>query len=127
MIISILVILCAFYWLLKETDYLRVRFVAYGSIEQEPVIRKAWDEIQTDILNLPDKYQPFWIKHPENMQPLCGLEWLENNTHIIPEYKIQLNMYGVRYKMTVKQASVIKDVMKVNKITKAQKLAYAGI
>jgi len=31
---------------------------------------------------------------------------------------------GVRYNMHIKQPSIIKDIMKANKLTKKQKLAY---
>jgi len=41
------------------------------------------------------------------------------------EPRVEMNTGGVRYAMNIKQPSAIKDIMKANKLTKAQRLAYA--
>jgi len=120
MIATILIVSIALAWLGYETDGMRAR-LPVGAYP-ELIERKSWDELKpTSNLN---RY-PFWLRHPGNMAPICGWDWLEQTMHIVPEYKIELNTYGVRYQMTVKKDSVLSQVMKANKPTKQQRLAYA--
>lgn len=46
---------------------------------------------------------------------------------MLADYKpqVELAIAGVRYNMTIKQPAIIKDVMRVNHLTRKQKLAYA--
>jgi hypothetical protein len=37
---------------------------------------------------------------------------------------VELDTYGVRYKMTLKDPEIIKAVVKANKVTKAQRKAF---
>jgi len=86
--------------------------------------RKSWDDLKD---SQPMRYQPNFMRMnngTEHFAPICGWDWLLNTMHVIPEYKIELNTGGVRYNMTIKKDSVLKDVMRVNKLTKKQKLAY---
>lgn len=87
-------------WLCYETDFLTVRLLS-GKIANSEV-RKSWADLQNNLLSVPDRYKPFWYKHPEAMQPLCGLDWLENTMHIVPEYKFEINAWGVRSKIALK-------------------------
>ncbi|KKN18459.1 hypothetical protein LCGC14_0955680 [marine sediment metagenome] len=61
-----------------------------------------------------------------NTDTLCGKKWLDKHWNDLADYqpKVEMNIGGVRYKMTIKQPSILKDVMRVNKLTKKQKLAY---
>lgn len=120
MIATSIIIGVALLWLAYETDYMRVRLlVGKLAVVYE---RKSWGELKPWIIT---KHHPFWLRHPDNMSPLCGLAWLENTMHVIPEYKIELNTGGVHYKMNIKTHSILKEVMKANRLTKAQRLAYA--
>ena len=87
-------------WLCHETEFLHVRLPVGKIVQSE--IRKSWDDLKNNLLSVPERYQPFWYKHPEAMQPLCGLDWLENTMHVIPEYKFEINAWGVRSKIALK-------------------------
>ena len=58
---------------------------------------------------------------------LCGKAWLDKHWNDLADYrpKVEMSIGGVRYNMTIKQPTIIKDIMKANKLTKKQKLAYA--
>ena len=121
MITTILIFSLSIYWLMIETDWLRVDLI--GALPEIEYQRKPWEELEPRGKITLKKY-PFWLCYPEHMAPLCGRDWLENTIHIIPEYKIELNTGGVHYKMNIKSEGILNQVMKVNKLTKAQKLAY---
>ena len=158
MIISLLVILAAFYWLLRETDYLRVRFLAYGDIDYG----KLWIDTFVPLCGLQTlqngltEHEPISSYHepptgyvireclkgtaktnghyeilvsPGINELLCGKAWVEEHWNDLKDYKpeIFVNMGGVRYNMTINKPEVIKDIMKANKISRAQKKAYSTI
>ena len=125
MIVTILIVSLAFYWLLYETDYLRVRLLCGAYIQIIEYQHQSWEEIEPKIKSMPDRFKPFWYKYPEHMHPLCGMDWLENTQHAIPEYHFYMTIGGCRYTMNIKKDNVLKDVMRVNHLTKQQKLAYA--
>jgi len=81
MIPSIIIISLAMYWLLLETDCLRIRLMIGEPVEYE---RKSWLELKPSTTNRND---PFWLKFPEHMEPLCGLNWLENTMHVMGDLK----------------------------------------
>ena len=114
MIATILIVGLAFYWLLLETRWLtaNLRYTLEQAVELE---RKAWEEIESDIKHLPNKYQPFWLKYPANMQPLCGMEWLESTAHVIPDIKVEL-YFGNGYRQTfrLKKPDLMKQIIKIN-------------
>lgn len=58
---------------------------------------------------------------------LCGWEWLDEHCGDMVDYKptVYMTIGGVKYSMTIKQPAIIKDIMRVNHLTKKQKLAYA--
>lgn len=120
--IILLSIIPAFIWLLKESDCLRINL----NYIPETVIRKSWLELKPLVQSIPDKQKPFWFKHPDNMQPLCGLDWLENTMHVVPEYKIQIKAYNVTHNIILKQADsrILKDIaiatLKPSKLERAQ-------
>ena len=135
MVYSIILVAIAFYWLLKETDYLRVKLPigAIPVIEIAEPIYKTWQELAPNSYQV-KHWHPFFIRHPEFMNPLCGLDWLENTMHIVPEYKIVLEHSGVKHTMTIQDPSIIKNVVsamksksKAHKVTKARRNKYGGL
>jgi len=111
MIATILIVSLAFYWLLLETDWLRIRLL-YGAIAQIIEYRKSWEELKPHDIK---KNHPFWMRFPEHMEPLCGWHWLEETMHIIPDYKIEL--IGTGYKTTIRSQSTeaLRDAFRVNR------------
>ena len=119
MIAAIIIIGLALAWLTHETAWFTIRLLVGPEFTYN---RKPWADLKPWKITTKD---PFWLRHPDSMTPLCGTDWLENRLHVIPEYKFELNTYGVRYKMTIKEAGIMTQVMKANKLTKAQRLSYA--
>lgn len=111
MIVAITVIALAFTWLIYETDYLRIRLPVGVDIQPIEYARKSWLELKPWNTK---KNDPMWLTSPDYMEPLCGRDWLENTMHIIPEYKIELDFGGIKYKMNILEPKVLKDVIKVN-------------
>ena len=111
MIVCILIIVLALLWLTKETDYFRVRLLI-GDMP-DPVQRESWDVLKTIALRIPDKQKPFWLKNPDLMEPLCGLAWLENTMHVVPEYKIELINCVHKYTIRSNNASCLRDAFRV--------------
>uniref|UniRef100_A0A6M3LLF2 Uncharacterized protein n=1 Tax=viral metagenome TaxID=1070528 RepID=A0A6M3LLF2_9ZZZZ len=118
MIASVIIIILAFTWLLIESDFMRARLLAGADLSIIEYERKSWTELKPS--NPTYKKHPFWLVCPDNMTPLCGWDWLKNTMHIIPEYKVELALAGVNYKLNVKSSGVLKDVMKANKIKKSK-------
>ena len=110
------------YWMLKESDWLRINL----NYVPEVVIRKSWLELRPLAMSIPEKQKPFWLKNPDMMQPLCGIDWLENTMHVVPEYKFQIKAYNVVHNITLKQADskILKDIaiatLKPNKSERAE-------
>ena len=100
MLATIVLVSLAFYWLAVETDYFRVNL----ALIPEVVERKSWSELEPAAQRIPDKLKPFWLKHPENMQPLCGLDWLTTTQHVIPTYKFEIKAWNVTHKVNLKSA-----------------------
>lgn len=113
MILSLIIIALAFYWMLWETDYLRVRLLVGAIPQSELLVYKTWDELRETIGIIPNKQKPFWFKYPENMQPLCGLNWLETTEHIVPEYKIVLISESSKITMRTNSIPVLRDCFRV--------------
>jgi len=83
--------------------------------------------------NYPEGYTPngepeyMVILSPGIDNVLCGFDWLDQHCADLVDYepRVEMNTGGVRYNMNIKQPSIIKDIMKANKLTTAQRLAYA--
>lgn len=110
MIPSIIVILSAFYWLLRETDYLRVRLLVGSDIPPIIIERISWDVCQS-------RYSRLKLSCGVE-EPLCGWDWLMNNTHPIPQAIFDLNTGGVRYHFNIKDTVILKDVLLATKYNK---------
>ena len=111
MFISICMMVLAFTWMLLETDYLRIR-LPIGKIPDN-VKRQSWTELKQLAKSLPDKLKPFWLKYPENMIPLCGIDWLENTMHVIPETKIELVNCVHHYTIKSNNSNALRDAFRV--------------
>lgn len=110
MIALVVTLILALTWLGYETDWMQVR-LSIGVIEvvSNGYKFKSWNELKPYNPNF--RSYPMWLTHPDNMTPLCGLDWLENTMHIIPECRIELNHSGVKYNMTIKEPAIIKSVV----------------
>lgn len=145
MIISLSIIILALAWLLYETDYMRGRLPvgeakpcpSYASYTAYSILRKGkpnWNETALHKgNNFPEGYSPNGepeytiILNPGITNVLCGWEWVDEHCADMVNYmpEVFMTIGNVRYNMTIKQPSIIKDIMRVNKLTKKQKLAYA--
>jgi len=143
--IVLIIISLAFTWLLYETDYLRVRLLVghppyppkYARYEAYNIYTRrkpSWnDKPLYEGGNLPADYSPNGepcyqvILNPGIKNILCGWDWLNEHCADMVDYqpKVEMTMGGVRYNMTIKQPAIIKDIMKANRLTRKQKLAYA--
>ena len=121
MIALVLIISLAYAWLLFESKFLSMRLLV--GIEAKPIT-------DLDILEVAQRigwtYKNGHRAYKDWLIPMCGWEWVIRHEHDLDTYqpKVQMTMGGVRYNMTIKQPSIIKDIMRVNKLTKKQKLVY---
>jgi hypothetical protein len=112
MIIALLFILAGFYWLFRETDYLRIR-LPVGAIPDK-VNRISWDDVKSQYLNrLTAKQTPKWYSNPKTYPPLCGQEWLETTMHVIPETSVQLIDETSKFIIKSDNANALKDAFRV--------------
>lgn len=58
---------------------------------------------------------------------LCGGAWLSEHWNDLKDYnpEVYMSIGNVRYNMTIKQPSIIKDIMRVNKLSKREIQALA--
>jgi hypothetical protein len=143
MIPTIIILLGALYWLLKETDWLRIRLLVGEPVKPKYARYKAYNALTKRKFydggalhegnNYPGGYSPngepeyIVVLNPNITDILCGWEWLDKHCAAMVDYqpKVEMAIGGVRYSMTIKQTAIIKDVMRVNHLTRKQKLAYA--
>lgn len=144
MITAIIIISLGFGWLLIETDFMRVRLPVgkaakpkYARYKAYNILRKGkptwYDKPIYEGNNYPEGYSPNGepeytvILNPGIDNVLCGWQWLDQHCASMVDYQPRLDMAigGVRYNMVIKQPAIIKDIMKANKLTKKQRLAYA--
>jgi hypothetical protein len=150
MIPTIIILALAFYWLLIETDYLRVNLLA------QPVdYRKLWLETFDEYYHnleglLTDKheynedyihYTPHGYTIVQSLKnkaksngtyqillspcvedTLCGKDWLDKHWNDLADYKpeIYLAIGDIKYNMTVRNPEIIKDVMRVNRLSRKE-------
>jgi len=82
-------------------------------------VYKRWSELKPR--NATGRQWPTWVRFPRYMAPLCGWPWLERTQHIVPVYRAELTLAGVRYTFSIKSGGILKEVMKANKIKKVRK------
>jgi hypothetical protein len=134
MLISIIIILIAFTYLLKETDYLRVRLysgkVCFDGETCEWKFQDDWvtHEMKSQLIrlwsNLPK--ETLWRFQSGIQEPMCGWGYAWQYHDVIPECKVEMNLANVRYKFDLKNPDILKDIMKANKLTKQQKQLVWG-
>ncbi len=143
MVLLIVAISLMFGYLLYETKGLTIRLLV--GIET-PIIpkyarykvyssAKGNSKSYTGITgnNYPEDYSPngepeyniFLSPGIDNI--LCGWKWLDKHCADLVDYqpKVYMAIGNIRYNMTIRQPSIIKDVMKVNKLSKKQVKALA--
>ena len=109
MILALYVIALSFAWLLRETDYLRIRLpIGSNPLPEQELEHKTWDELKPHNITATS---PNFLKMPGAYEPLCGREWLENTMHVIPVCKLEVNHLGVKHAMTIKDTSIINSVV----------------
>lgn len=121
MIYCILVVTIALFWMLYETNYLRVRFYV-GEICKEGdccqwKFKDEWvtDEMKAELIrgwtNLPKEIR---AKFEQGIQtPMCGWGYAYQYHDFKPEYKIELISEHSKITMQTESQNVLKDCMKV--------------
>ena len=136
MLTALLVILSGLVYLMLETNWMTIR-LPMGADTMSPywLLLRLGDFYATedDIRDM--RHQLMWpgkgVKgidwHNTTYTPLVSWDWLKVHWHDLDGYQqdIEIDAYGVRSKMTVKQPAVIKEVMKALKPSRAMKLQYA--
>lgn len=140
MLATIFITGIALYWLLIETDYLRVRLLVGNSKKPKYARYSVWNSasrktLKADYLkhkgnNFPADYSPNGepeyqiLLSPGIDNVLCGFDWLDKHCADLVDYSPDVSMHigGVRYSMTIKEPAIIKDIMRVNKLTRKQKM-----
>ena len=140
MIPTILAIILSFYWLLRETDFLRVRlqigadkieppkparYVAYNSMTKK---KHYTVELRTGSnVEEPDGPTYTVVFNPGITEPLCGWDWLDKHVGDLVDYqpRVQMAIGGVQYDMTIKASGVMDQVMRANKLSKQERIKYA--
>ena len=143
MLATIIIITLALTWLFYETDFMRVRLLVGEPAKPKYARYKAYNALTKRKFydgralhegnNYPEGYSPngepeyIVVLNPGIDNILCGWEWLNKHCASMVDYqpKVEMAIGGVRYNMTIKQPAIIKDVMRVNHLTRKQKLAYA--
>ena len=134
MILSLILLIIAFTWLLKETDYLRIKllsglcFIPGDCCKWRLPDSAVTDDMKRDLINswthLPKEIKCRFLDGIES--PLCGWGYAYQYRDYEPECLVEMNIGNVRYKMTIKTSDVLTKVMKVNRLSKAEKkLMYA--
>ncbi len=109
MLLTILAILLSFYWLLRETHFLTVHLLIGPEEKPVELERLTWSECVARY----GRKQVDFTKY--NEEPICGWDWLQKNTHPIPQAKFDLETGGVRYHMQIRDTVVLKDVLAATK------------
>ena len=137
MILTLLAIALAFTWLLKETNYLRINLLIGKEKAKVFAQYKAYNSLKKrKYYDVPIHYgsnaeEPAGVTYqvvfsPGITEPLCGWDWLDKHCADLVDYapRVQMAIGGVRYDMTIKSPGILDKVMKVNKLTKKQRLQY---
>ena len=143
MLATIIIVSLAFYWLLRETDYLRIHLIR-GSISKPAFAKykvytslskanKKHYEVEVHAGgNVPEDFDGPYHTYNIVLSPgvdnvLCGWEWLDQHVADLEHYtpKVDMTIGNVRYNMTIKQPTIIKDIMRANHMTKREIQALA--
>jgi len=138
--IALIGIALAFIWLLRETDYLRIRLPMGADIPPVPpkpaqyraynsLRKKKHYEIEIhhgSNQEVPDGPTYHIVLDPGVTEPLCGWDWLDKHVGDLVDYqpRVQMQLAGVRYDMTIKAPGILDQVMKANKLSKQERARY---
>ena len=135
-----LLLLGAFYWLGRETDWLRIRlpmgadvpallpgpaqYVAYNALRKAK--RYSVEIHRGSNQEIPTGPTYHVVLNPGVDEPLCGWDWLDKHVGDLVNYqpRVQMEMAGVRYDMTIKAPGILDQVMKANKLSKQERARY---
>lgn len=121
MLVTLIVFALAFLWMLKETDFLRVRFYVGQTCHEGDCcqwrFKDEWvtPEMKTELLNL-------WTNLPKETlarfksgieSPLCGWGYAWQYHDLKPEYKIELLSEHSKITMQTESLNILKDCFKV--------------
>jgi hypothetical protein len=142
MLACIIIVSLALYWLLRETDYFRIHLIR-GEIKKHIPAYAAYKvmagksrDYAVNICtgsNIPEdtdvkEYHTYNIVlSPGVNNVLCGYDWLNKHVADLENYNPQVYMSigNVNYTMTIKKPEIIKDIMRVNHLTKREIQALA--
>lgn len=130
MLLSIILILSALYWLLLETDWLRISLLVGAEFQPIEHPRMAWRELCSSMYDGDRRVgtqgmtghtkDENYIRLPEDYTPLCGWDWLENTMHVIPSCDLELKYDRVRYRIhldpTPQASGVLTKVMQAQRV-----------
>lgn len=102
MLATIIIVGLAFYWLLLESDYMRIR-LPVGDVPIVELERISWQSCVS-------KYGSLKLSIGVT-EPLCTWEWLKNNTHPIPQVDVKFESGGVRYHWKVEDCNILKNAI----------------
>ncbi|MFA5153239.1 MAG: hypothetical protein WC554_11810 [Clostridia bacterium] len=144
MIATILIVSLAFYWLLRETDYFRIHLIrgaipvkakAYAAYKAYSTLsrKKTYEVPIYTGDNIPDDIEAEGFRtynivlSPGVDNVLCGWDWLNQHVADLENYnpKVYMSIGNVRYDMVIKDPSIIKDIVRVNHLTKREIQALA--
>jgi len=122
MLEALITVLIALTWLGHETEWLTVRLPVGKASQQEPdtiQLYQTWLEdafplrlVRLDWEVCKARYGTKQLQFSPGIDsPLCGWDWLENNTHPIPQVDVSFTSGGVRYHWQVKDLGILKDAI----------------
>ena len=125
MIATILTVSLALYWLLRESDWLRVNLMtelcqigacsdwrlqdSQVTDDMKIELRRAW------FSNNGDKYSKILDSHLLDGQPLCGWGYAYQFRDFKPEYKIELIDGTYKQTMQTDNIAILRDAFRVNR------------
>ena len=130
MLLSIILILSALYWLLLETNWLRISLLVGNEFQPVEHPRMAWRELCSSMYDGDERTgtqgmtgharDENYIRLPDVYEPLCGWDWLENTMHVIPSCDLELKYDRVRYRIhlepTPEASGILTKVMKAQRV-----------
>lgn len=129
MLLSLISIAIAFYWLCLETNGLSVRLLV-GPFKVAGLSRAAIHRL-ADSINWVNKNGDFKGLVVEWIAPLCGWEWVNKHLHDLDSYNpiVEIKAFGIDYKMRFKNPGkkFMRDVFHqvFRGVPKAKRLALA--
>ncbi len=134
MIATIIIVSLALYWLALETDYLRINLMiplcengacCHWHMPDTAVDDDMRHELIRSWTNLDKLTRARFLSGEES--PLCGWGYAYQYRNYAPDCKVEMSIGNIRYNITFRDTKVIKDVMRVNHLTRKQKTSLCLI